>query len=314
MPPAISVVVPARDAAATLPRTLSALAAQQLDDAFEVVVVDDGSCDATAELARAAALGPVVESGGVGPAGARHVGVAHASAPLLAFTDADCFPAPDWLAAGVSALRAAELVQGAVAPDPETPVGPFDRTLWVSAENGLYESANLFVTRELFERVGGFESWLRPRRGKELGEDVWLGWRARRARARTAFCERALVHHAVLARGPAGAIADRARLRFFPQLARRVEELRGEVFFGRVFLSRRSAAFDLAVAAALAAATIRRWEPVVATAPYAWQLVRDAGRWGPRRAPQIAAVALAADAVGAAALLAGSVRARSPLL
>jgi hypothetical protein len=132
--------------------------------------------------------------------------------------------------------------------------------------------------------------------------------------ARTSFCERALVHHAVLARGPVGLIADRARLRFFPQMARRVEELRREVFFGHVFLTRRSAAFDLAVAATLAASATRRWEPLLATAPYAWQLARDAGRWGPRRAPQVAAIALAADAVGAVALIAGSVRARSLLL
>jgi glycosyltransferase involved in cell wall biosynthesis len=52
---AISALVPARDGAATLSRTLSALAPQRLDGAFEVVVVDDGSRDATAALARAAA-------------------------------------------------------------------------------------------------------------------------------------------------------------------------------------------------------------------------------------------------------------------
>ena len=43
--PRASVIVPARDAAATLPRTLAALAHQTVDDAYEVIVVDDGSQD-----------------------------------------------------------------------------------------------------------------------------------------------------------------------------------------------------------------------------------------------------------------------------
>ena len=51
----VSVVVPARDAAATLPRTLACLEAQQGAPEFEVVVVDDGSGDGTAEIALGAA-------------------------------------------------------------------------------------------------------------------------------------------------------------------------------------------------------------------------------------------------------------------
>ncbi|MCW3010388.1 MAG: glycosyl transferase family 2, partial [Solirubrobacterales bacterium] len=49
----MSVVVPARDAAATLPALLDGLAAQDLGAAFEVLVVDDASRDATAAVARA---------------------------------------------------------------------------------------------------------------------------------------------------------------------------------------------------------------------------------------------------------------------
>ena len=98
-------IVAARDAAATLPRTLAALAAQTVDGGHEVVVVDDRSTDATAALARAADLGPVISSGGVGPAAARNAGAAVARASLLAFTDADCFPSPGWLAAGVRRAR-----------------------------------------------------------------------------------------------------------------------------------------------------------------------------------------------------------------
>ena len=279
------------------------------------MVVDDASRDATAKRARAAPVVDRVLTGrGDGPAAARNLGAAAAGAPALAFLDADCVPARGWLAAGLRALADADLVQGAVRPPDGVAPGPFDRTLWVDAERGLYETANLLVTGAAFERVGGLESWLRPRRGIELGEDILFGWRVRRSGGRTAFCPDALVHHAVLPRGPGAYVAERARLRHFPAIAARVPELRETFFHRRAFLSRRTAAFDLALAGAAVAAARRRPAALAAAVPYARQLVAHAERAGPGRAPAVAAVDLAADLVAAAALAAGSVAARSPLL
>jgi glycosyltransferase involved in cell wall biosynthesis len=312
--PTVSVIVPARDAGATIGRTLAGVAAQELDGSVEVIVVDDGSVDATPEVVRATGA-TVLRGAGEGPAAARNRGAAAARAPLLAFVDADCEPAPGWLAAGVRALQDADLVQGGVREPPDSAVGPYDRGIWVRDESQLFETANLMVRRELFERIGGFESWLRPRRGIELGEDVWFGWRARRAGARIAFSGEALVHHAVHTRGPGGWVGERARLRFFPAMAERIPELREAFFYRRWFLSSRSAAFDLALGAAVYGIARRRAAPVaLAAVPYARLLVRDARRWGWRRAPAIAVVRVIGDAVGAGALVAGSVRARSLLL
>ncbi|HEV2814607.1 MAG TPA: glycosyltransferase family A protein, partial [Solirubrobacteraceae bacterium] len=222
----MSVIVPARDAEETLPRTLAALEAQRDAPSFEVHVAQDDAGD--------------------GPARARNAGVAATTAPLLAFTDADCFPEPDWLARGVAALEQADLVQGAVLP--EHPPGPFDRTVHVRDAHGLFETANLLCRRELFDRLGGFERWLVPDDGKELGEDVLFGWRARRAGARIAFAADAVVRHAVFPRGAHGFVAERARLAAFPALAKRMPELRGTVLHRRAFLSERSLAFDAALA------------------------------------------------------------------
>jgi glycosyltransferase involved in cell wall biosynthesis len=312
--PAATVIVPARDSERTLARTLSGLEAQQLEGGFEVFVVDDGSRDATPALARRSPVVTGVLTGsGQGPAAARNLGAGRARSPLLAFLDSDCEPTPGWLAAGVRALDEAGLVQGMVRPRPGRPVGPFDRTLWVTGAWGLFESANLFVQAELFRRLGGFESWLRPRRGIELGEDVLLGWRARRDGARTGFCEEALAWHEVFPRGPRRYVAERARLRFFPAMAARIPELREEFFFRRFFLSRRSAMFDLALLGAAAAAARRSPVPLAAAVPYLRELRRHAWRAEGRR-ERVAAADLAADAVGLAALAAGSVRYRSPLL
>jgi glycosyltransferase involved in cell wall biosynthesis len=311
---AASVIVPAMNAAATLPRTLEALAAQDVDGEYEVIVVDDGSDDDTAELAENAP-GPVsvLRTSRQGPGAARNHGAASARADVLAFTDADCFPAAGWLREGLAAIEAADLVQGAVRADPGARRGPFDRTLWVTYDSGLYQTANLFVRRAAYERVGGFEDWMRPDSSSHFGEDVLFAWRVRRAGARAAFCEPALVHHAVFPRGPRGYVGERRRLAHFPELVRRVPELRGSFLYRRWFLTPRSAAFDLAVLGAVAAAAARFPPAILATAPYASSVGRHALGWR-RRAPAVAAVELAADALGCAALASGSARNRRLVL
>lgn len=308
----VSIVVPALDAEGTIARCLEALCRQEVEGGFEVIVADDGSADRTVEIARAAGA-RVVTGERAGPAGARNRGVAAARGSVLAFTDADCFPAPGWLAAGAEALTGADLVQGRVLADPEAERGPFDRTIEVQGERGLYETANLFVRREAFDRAGGFEDWLPAVRGKPLGEDLWLGWRIRRAGGRTAFAPGALVHHAVFRRRAAGFVRERRRLVHFPAFAARVPELRRELLTARIFLGPRSAALDAGLAGAVAAAVVASPLPLVALGPYMWLVARDAFRWPGQRA-KVALVGVAADLTGLAALAEGSVRYRSPVL
>ena len=180
-------IVPARDAEATIGATLEALAAQDVDADYEVIVVDDGSADATARVAgEANGCVRVISQAGAGPGPARNRGVAEASGRLLAFTDADCVPTAGWLRAGAAALGRAELVQGAVRPHPGAAMLPFDRTIWVNGRVSLYETANLLVRRELFDRLGGFDE-----RFRHAGEDVDLCRRA----GEVAYCPEAVVRH-----------------------------------------------------------------------------------------------------------------------
>lgn len=163
-----SVVIPCRDGAATLGRQLRALAAQDFAGAYEVVVADNGSRDASrAVVAAAARTDPRVrgvDAGGLpGINHARNVGVAHARGDFVLLCDADDAVTPGWLAAMDRARRAgADCVGGAVErrlPD-ETVVGTDPGTtthLWrVPRPIG----ANCGFARAVHDAVGGFDETL----------------------------------------------------------------------------------------------------------------------------------------------------------
>jgi glycosyltransferase involved in cell wall biosynthesis len=315
--PIASVIVPAHDAQATLPRTLEALADQDAEGEYEVIVVDDGSRDGTAAVA-SAAVGTVrlLSQEPAGPAAARNRGAAEARGSVLAFCDADVYPTRGWLRAGLQALEHAELVQGMVLPDPAAEVRPFDRTIWVTRLTSLWEAANLFVRRELFIRLGGFSEGIRPPRGKPLAEDVWFGHLARQHGATAAFCASALAHHAVFERGPLGYVSERWRRRFFPAIVAGAPELRRTFLYRRWFLDRRSARFDLALLGGGAALAARTPTPLVAGLPYLLVLRAEARRHrqGPLSTATVALVDLLADMVSLAAMAKGTARARTVVL
>ena len=101
-PPAVSVIVAARDAAPTLPACLASLVALDYPD-FDVVVSDDGSRDETAAIARSFGV-RVIDGGGRGPSAARNLAVAASTSAVVAFTDADCEVPRHWLRALVGGL------------------------------------------------------------------------------------------------------------------------------------------------------------------------------------------------------------------
>jgi glycosyltransferase involved in cell wall biosynthesis len=332
LPPRVSVIIPARDAAPTLERTLQAVGAQRLAEPFEVIVVDDGSRDDTAAITRRhePLVTLVSNQTSLGPGAARNRGVAAAAAPVLAFTDADCFPAPDWLASGLEALAHAELVQGRVAPDPSVRRTPFDRTLWVEDHFGFYQTANLFVRRETFDAVGGFRDWALERQDRRrwaadrrrgramrtpIGEDTLFAWRALRQGARSGFAEDAVVHHAVVPGGIRDEVADRWHwARDMPGLVRLVPELRRRPLYRRVFFNICSAQFDQVLAALALAALSRRRLWLFACAPYLRRVVQESASYELADAAAYVLGMPVVDAATCAALLLGSAEWRSLVL
>ncbi len=92
-----SVIVPAFNAAATIATCLDALTRQSVGKAaYEVLVVDDGSTDDTAEIVRRFPV-TLISQRNRGPASARNHGARRAAGGIILFTDADCVPADDWI-------------------------------------------------------------------------------------------------------------------------------------------------------------------------------------------------------------------------
>jgi mycofactocin system glycosyltransferase len=104
--PEITVVLPVRDRPAGLARLLSALRADPATRRLPVVVVDDGSVDASAVAASAAAAGATVlrHETPRGPGAARNAGLRTATTDVVAFLDSDCVPVAGWLEALVPHL------------------------------------------------------------------------------------------------------------------------------------------------------------------------------------------------------------------
>ncbi len=92
----VSVIVPAYNAEKTITACVNALRGQRFDRPYEIIVVDDGSADATA--ARAAEAGATVITTPRGrPAAARNAGIRAAAGEIICCTDADCVPHTDWV-------------------------------------------------------------------------------------------------------------------------------------------------------------------------------------------------------------------------
>jgi glycosyltransferase involved in cell wall biosynthesis len=163
----VSVIVPTYRRPGLLRQCLTALCRQTLPhDCYEIVIVDDGIDTDTQREVESWMLGdtlpairylttPAVQSG---PAVARNIGWRAARAEIIAFTDDDCQPDPEWLAAGTAAFKDAE-VSGAwgriLVPLPEDPTDYECNT--AGLEEAPCATANCFYRTTALRTVGGFD-------------------------------------------------------------------------------------------------------------------------------------------------------------
>jgi glycosyltransferase involved in cell wall biosynthesis len=173
--PRISVVICTRNRAPYLPEALRALERIRTSIPWELVVVDNGSTDETAAI-----LGTFAQSGTVqarvlpepmaGLSRARNTGWRAARGDIVAFTDDDCYPEPDYIDRIDAAFQDASIAYIGGCIDLHDPA---DRPITILTgrskrlipartivEPGEIQGANMAARRSVLETVGGFDETL----------------------------------------------------------------------------------------------------------------------------------------------------------
>ncbi len=196
--PDVSVIVPHFSQKALLALCLESLERQTLARArYEIIVGDNmtpgGVDDLKAQFPRVV----FVEARERGAAHARNAALAAAKGAFIAFTDADCVAAPDWLETGLAGLKDADLCGGRIevtsADDARlSPVEAFERVFAFRQRDYIERkrfaaTANLFARRQAAEAIGPFTNG--------LSEDVDWCRRGAALGLRLAFNDRSIVLH-----------------------------------------------------------------------------------------------------------------------
>lgn len=200
-PPLVSVIVPVWNDADRLEDCLRALDAQTYPS-LEVVVVDNGSAQPVGRVVARHPRALLVSEARPGSYAARNAGLARARGEVLAFTDADCLPATDWVEKGAARLARGggrSVVAGRVELFPRAPLRPnaVERyeALFALAQGefvrryGFGATANLFAPREAFDRAGPFLAEVRS------GGDLEWGRRAAACGYTLEYAEEVCIRH-----------------------------------------------------------------------------------------------------------------------
>lgn len=219
--PRVSVVIPVLNRAEDLRKCLESLYELNFpQERLEIIVVDDGSRDASPQVAQEFGA-RVVHTGGTGrgPAAARNAGVAVASGDILAFIDSDCTASPEWLnellpsfaaedvaavggwVDGMNSRRSLDRYEAVMS---SLNLGARERSGKGGNDTFYLPSCNLLVRRNAFLLVDGFREDL------HVGEDVDLTWRLR-------DCAYKIIYL------PQGRVCHNHRSRLWPFMKRRFD-------------------------------------------------------------------------------------------
>lgn len=219
----VSAIVCTRNRADRLPGVINQLRLQTYpEDAYEIIVVDNGSTDDTADVVRELAARPGVPvrytcESRPGITSARNRGAEAAHYPYLAYIDDDCSVQPDWLSQLVEGFDLHDdvaAVGGQVVLDwdqqkPPAWLGP-QLERWLAANSHLGDQprvteqnarvieCNMVLTREAWQASGGFLGMEQfGSKHMAAGEVLYLLKQIERQGGKVAYVPDAVVHHHV---------------------------------------------------------------------------------------------------------------------
>lgn len=184
----VSVIIPVFNDVERLKLCLKALEGQTYPkDSYEVIVVDNASEEDIKSIVAEFSQARYAFEDKVGSYAARNQGISIAKGDILAFTDADCIPNPDWVEKGAASLQSVSncgLVAGRIdlffkEPDCPTPVELYESIeMDFSQEENVEKdhfgvTANLFTFKSVIHDVGGFDYTLKSGGDREWGGRVF---------------------------------------------------------------------------------------------------------------------------------------------
>jgi len=197
--PRISVVVCSYNGARTIRECCEGLARLDYPD-YEVIIIDDGSSDTTAAIAREYFV-RVITTENNGLSNARNMGMHMATGEIVAYLDDDAIPDPHWLKylaitlttteyAGAGGPNIAPPGDGLVAECIDNAPGNPVHVLISDREAEHIPGCNMAFRKAALEAIGGFDATLRV-----AGDDVDVCWRMREHGYTIGYCPAAMVWH-----------------------------------------------------------------------------------------------------------------------
>ncbi len=182
----ISVIIPVFNDRERLKICLAALEQQTYhQDNYEVIVVDNGSHESLEQLVKEFQRAKLTYCSTPGSYAARNHGISLSQGSILAFTDSDCIPDSNWIAAGVKKLVTTDncgLVAGKIEifyqnSDRPNAIELYDDVTFFNQQQYAQEqnygaTANVFTYKSIFDRVGLFNAELKSGGDKEWGQRV----------------------------------------------------------------------------------------------------------------------------------------------
>ncbi|MGB0010901.1 MAG: glycosyltransferase, partial [Candidatus Sulfotelmatobacter sp.] len=197
----VSIIIPTFNGACRIANCLDALLQQAAAHNAEILVVNDGSTDNTAEIVQRYSGVRLITQANAGPAAARNRGASEARGAILVFTDDDCVPMPDWLEAMLQPFGDSDIVgaKGVYRTHQKSLVARFvqidyeDRYRLMAAHDSIdfVDTYSAAFRRDRFLEMTGYDTSF----PLACAEDIELSYRMSARGWKMKFVPNAIVYH-----------------------------------------------------------------------------------------------------------------------
>ena len=203
----VSIIIPVRNGESTIEKCISSLKTLHYpEERLEIIVIDDGSQDNTLTILKRIKGIKILQASGIGPSGARNIGIKEAKGTFVAFTDADCIVDKEWINELLKCFTSEDIAGvggNQLSPEDALPLerkvhlflkamgflGGYTKCIKGITEVNHNPTCNSMYRKSIFSTAGYFDERLWP------GEDIDMDYRIRKAGFKIIYNPDAIVYH-----------------------------------------------------------------------------------------------------------------------